>query len=168
MEYLFLKRKKSTATSERQKILLYCAAERHWEKEFAAKGMEGGRKVDCDIYKGVLYQLEIRRVFLDASLSLKKLSDMVETNQTYLSNVVNRYFGCNLKELLNTYRVQYAKELLCTRLYPLNEVAGRSGFKSRSAFYAAFGKITGMTPLYYQAQERKTRENGIMNEMIDN
>ena len=37
---------------------------------------------------------------------------MIETNQTYLSNVVNRYFGCHLKELLNTYRVEYAKELL--------------------------------------------------------
>ena len=37
---------------------------------------------------------------------------MIDTNQTYLSNVVNKYFNCNLKELLNTYRVEYAKELL--------------------------------------------------------
>ena len=26
--------------------------------------------------------------------------------------MVNKYFNCNLKELLNTYRVEYAKELL--------------------------------------------------------
>ena len=57
-----------------------------------------------DRYKGILYQLEIRQVFLDTSLSLKKLSALLETNQTYLSNVVNKYFGCNLKELVNTYR----------------------------------------------------------------
>ena len=31
MEYLFLKRKKSTASSERQKDLLFKAAERHWD-----------------------------------------------------------------------------------------------------------------------------------------
>ena len=37
---------------------------------------------------------------------------MIDTNQTYLSNVVNKYFNCNLKELLNTYRVEYAKRLL--------------------------------------------------------
>lgn len=37
---------------------------------------------------------------------------MIDTNQTYLSNVVNRYFECNLKGLLNRYRVEYAKELL--------------------------------------------------------
>ena len=111
MEYLFLRRKRTTATSERQKTLLFKAAERQWKEEFAGKGTDI-RKVDCNIYKGILYQLEIRQVFLDTSLSLKKLSELLETNQTYLSNVVNKYFGCNLKELVNSYRVEYAKELL--------------------------------------------------------
>ena len=60
----------------------------------------------------ILYQLEIRQVFLDTSLSLKKLRALLETNQTYLSNVVNKYFGCNLKELVNTYRVEYALSLI--------------------------------------------------------
>ena len=87
MEYLFLRRKRTTATSERQKTLLFKAAERQWKEEFAGKGTDI-RKVDCNIYKGILYQLEIRQVFLDTSLSLKKLSELLETNQTYLSNVV--------------------------------------------------------------------------------
>ena len=96
MEYLFLRRKRTTAFSERQKTLLLKAAERHWLEEFAGKEF-AIRKVDCHIYKGILYQLELRQVFLDPSLSLKGLSDLLETNQTYLSNVVNKYFGCNLK-----------------------------------------------------------------------
>lgn len=106
MEYLFLNRKKTTATSGRQKTLLFKAAEREWEHASSERGGEG-RKVDGDIYKNLLYELEIKQVFLDTSLSLKKLSEMLETNQTYVSNVVNRYFGCNLKELLNTYRVEW-------------------------------------------------------------
>ena len=154
MEYLFLRRKKMTATSERQKTLLLKAAERQWEEEFAGKEADI-RKVDCNIDKGILYQLEIRQAFLDASLSLKKLSAMIETNQTYLSNVVNKYFGCNLKELVNTYRVEYAKELLRCGCCPLNEVAGHCGFASKSAFYAAFSKMVGMSPLSYQSQERR-------------
>ena len=156
MEYLFLRRKRTTATSERQKTLLFKAAERQWEEEFASKEV-GGRKVDCDIYKGILYQLEIRQIFLDVSLSLKKLSGMLETNQTYLSNVVNKYFGCNLKELVNSYRVEYAKELLCAGLCSLTEVPCRCGFASKSAFYSAFSRLTGMTPLSYQSQERGKR-----------
>jgi AraC-like DNA-binding protein len=157
MEYLFLRRKKATATSERQKTLLFKAAERHWEEEFAAQAVDG-RKVDCDIYKGILYQLEIRQIFLDASLSLKKLSVLLDTNQTYLSNVVNKYFGCNLKELVNSYRVEYAKELLRSGRCPMNEMPCRCGFASKSAFYSAFSKLMGMSPLYYQSQERRKHQ----------
>jgi transcriptional regulator len=106
--------------------------------------------------------MEVRQVFLDSSLSLKTLSAMLETNQTYLSNVVNRYFGCNLKELVNTYRVEYAKELLRSERCPIEEVPVRSGFGSKSPFYVAFGKVTGMTPRQYVAHERnplKQEEN---------
>ena len=155
MEYLFLRRKRTTATSKRQKTLLFRAAERQWKEKFSSKEIEG-RKVDCDLYKGILYHLEIRQVFLDASLSLKKMSEMLETNQTYLSNVVNRYFSCNLKGLLNAYRVEYAKELLRSGRYLLEEVPQRSGFASKSAFYAAFSKAVGMSPLRYQAKERES------------
>ena len=49
MEYLFLKRKKSTLRSERQRDLLFKAAERHWDEQFAGQGIVG-RKVDCYIY----------------------------------------------------------------------------------------------------------------------
>ena len=41
MEYLFLKRKKSTLRSERQKDLLFKAAERHWDEQFAGQGIVG-------------------------------------------------------------------------------------------------------------------------------
>ena len=102
MDYLFLHRDKRTFTSERQKNLLFRAARIYWEQKFANCEPEKARKVDCELYKYVLYYLEVRQVFLDPKLSLKKLSDMIETNQTYLSNVVNRYFGCHLKELVNT------------------------------------------------------------------
>ena len=150
MEYLFLKRKEVIVASQRQKILLFKTVEKQWEKEFALRRRDG-RGIDRGIYKNLLYQLEIRKVFLDSKLSLKKLSSMIETNQTYLSNVVNRYFDCNLKELINTYRVEYAKELLRERGCGLEEIAAKCGFASKSPFYVAFKKIVGMTPMKYMA-----------------
>lgn len=165
MEYLFLRRKKTTAISERQKTLLDRAAERQWKEEFVAKGIDG-RKADYNIYKGILYQFEVRRVFLDASLSLKKLSEMLETNQTYLSNVVNKYFGCNLKELVNTYRVEYAKELLCSGRCPLDALPGYCGFASKSPFYVAFSKITGMSPMKYLAKEKQKTKIAQSNKVL--
>ena len=164
MEYLFLRRKRSSAVSERQKNLLFKAAQRHWEEEFVGKEANI-RKVDCRIYKAILYQLEIRQIFLDTSLSLKKLSDLLETNQTYLSNVVNKYFGCNLKELVNGYRVEYAKELLSFGRCALNDLPRSCGFASKSAFYSAFSKVAGVSPLSYQSRERRKRELQVINEL---
>ncbi|WP_289391019.1 AraC family transcriptional regulator [uncultured Phocaeicola sp.] len=155
MDYLFLHRDKRTFTSERQKNLLFRAAHLYWEQQFAGRNVEQARKVDCDIYKYVLYYLEVRQVFLDPKLSLNKLSDMIETNQTYLSNVVNRYFGCHLKDLVNTYRVEYAKELLRSGKCPLEELPRRCGFLSRSTFYTSFKKVAGVSPKRYMKQEQR-------------
>ena len=155
MDYLFLHRDKRTFTSERQKNLLFRAAHIYWEQKFAGRNVKQARKIDCELYKYVLYYLEVRQVFLDPKLSLNKLSEMIETNQTYLSNVVNRYFGCHLKDLVNTYRVEYAKELLRSGGCPLEELPQRCGFLSRSTFYAAFKKMTGASPKKYMKQEQR-------------
>ena len=152
MEYLFLRRKKTSGTSVRQKALLYRAAGREWTARFSS--LSDVRPADSLIYKGILYQLEIRRAFLDSSLSLKKLSMMLETNQTYLSNAVNRYFGCHLKELLRNGGC------------PLGEVPSRSGFGSKSPFYLAFVRQTGMTPKRYAARERNLVNLEIENEVL--
>ena len=84
MEYLFLKRKEVIVASQRQKILLFKTVEKQWEKEFALR-RRNGREIDRGIYKNLLYQLEIRKVFLDSKLSLKKLSSMIETNLLLLA-----------------------------------------------------------------------------------
>ena len=108
------------------------------------------RKVDYEIYKSIVYNLEVRKVFLDPKLSLVKFSSIVGTNTTYLSNVVNHYFKCNYKHLLNKYRIRYAKQLISNEVYSPNELYKPCGFSSRSAFYAAFKKIMRVSPLYYQ------------------
>ena len=59
MEYLFLRRKKTSGTSVRQKALLYRAAGREWTARFSS--LSDVRPADSLIYKGILYQLEIRR-----------------------------------------------------------------------------------------------------------
>lgn len=156
MEYLFLKRKGISSTSQRQRDLLFKVAERHWEEEFVMKG-RSSREIDCLIYKNLLYHLEIRKVFLDPELSLKKLSTMIETNQTYLSNVVNRYFECNLKTLVNSYRIEYSKEMIRIGRHQLEEIPKKCGFSSKSPFYVAFKRMTGMTPMQYMT--RLTQSN---------
>ena len=64
---------------------------------------------------------------------------------------------------LNTYRVEYAKELLHAGKCSLEELPQRCGFASRSAFYASFSKIVGMSPLRFLAREQN---NSLLESMI--
>ena len=64
MDYLFLHRDKRTFTSERQRNLLFRAARLYWEQKYADNEVVPKRKVDCELYKYVLYYLEVRQVFL--------------------------------------------------------------------------------------------------------
>ena len=138
MDYLFLHRDKRTFTSERQKNLLFRLPGFIGSRSSQTVSRRKQEKSIVSYINMYCIILEVRQVFLDPKLSLKKLSNMIETNQTYLSNVVNRYFGCHLKELVNTYRVEYAKELLRSGKCLPEELPQRCGFLSRSAFYAAF------------------------------
>lgn len=80
---------------------------------------------------------------------------IVGTNTTYLSNAVNDFFGCNLKSLINWYRVQYAKEILRKHIYRLKDVPFVCGFSSKSTFYVSFKRCEGMTPNQYIHQADK-------------
>ncbi|WP_300512294.1 AraC family transcriptional regulator [uncultured Phocaeicola sp.] len=72
---------------------------------------------------------------------------------------MNNYFGCNFKQLINSYRVKYAKSLLDGDRCLVKDLFKESGFVSKSAFYTAFHKRMGITPLKYLA----TKSDGGMN-----
>ena len=58
------------------------------------------------------------------------------------------------------------KELLRNGGCPLGEVPSRSGFGSKSPFYLAFVRQTGMTPKRYAARERNLVNLEIENEVL--
>jgi AraC-like DNA-binding protein len=80
----------------------------------------------------------------------------------YLSQVINQQTGKNFFDFINSYRITEATTILSedveNRQNILN-LAMSVGFNSKSAFYNAFKKHTGMTPTQYRAQlttERST------------
>ena len=113
-----------------------------------------GKKLEDDIYRNIIFQLEVKKVYLDSKLTLTKFSSIVGTNTTYLSNTVNRRFGMNLKTLVNRFRVGHAKGLMKEFgvQTDLGELIRLCGFSSRSIFYAAFRREVGMTPTRYLAK----------------
>lgn len=107
--------------------------------------MDAESKEDL-IYREVVYQLEVKKIFLDSKLTLTKLSSIIGTNTTYLSNTVNSRFGVNLRTLVNRYRVQHAAQLMDEGVESYEEVVAECGFTSRTVFYRAFKQELGIPP----------------------
>lgn len=105
-----------------------------------------------ELYENILYCIHHKKIYLDSTINLSKLSRLLCTNTTYLSKVINTFFGCNLKTLLNKHRVEYAKGLLEKEECDLKTLPHRCGFASRSSFYAAFIKYERTAPTDYRAR----------------
>lgn len=91
--------------------------------------------------------------FLDSKLSLPDLADRLGVSVNYLSQTINEQAGQNFFDFVNSYRVDLAKKLLVeSGKMNVLAIAMDSGFNSKSAFYNAFKKQTGMTPSEFRRQ----------------
>jgi AraC-like DNA-binding protein len=93
--------------------------------------------------------------FLDSEISLPRLAEQLDMSLNYLSQVINQQAGKNFFDFINSYRIAEATTLLAEdaeNQQNILNLAMSVGFNSKSAFYNAFKKHTGMTPTQYRAQ----------------
>jgi AraC-like DNA-binding protein len=98
-------------------------------------------------------------IYKNPDLSLEMIADELQTNTTYLSQVINEEFQQNFYQLINLHRVDQAKRLLDSpesKKFTIESLANKCGFKSKSSFNSSFKKNTGKTPSEY----RKTQQSG--------
>lgn len=103
------------------------------------------------IYLKIIELLESEKIYTNPYLSIGDLADKVGSNEKYVSNAISTYAKINYSNLINSYRINEAKSLIYKNKYhSLNEVMTASGFNSRTAFYTAFNKHTGMSPKQFK------------------
>ena len=96
--------------------------------------------------------MEQERPYLYKDFKLTDVGRQLPLNRSYLSRLFNEGFGKNFSEVVRSYRVEYAKEVLSTHPeFSLQTVAGLCGFSSDSTFIRAFRILTGMTPSQYRS-----------------
>ena len=91
--------------------------------------------------------------YLDSSLTLQKLADIIGISPQHLSQTINERMNQNFFDFVNCYRIKEAKRLLVDpkgELLTILAIAEEVGFNSKSSFNTAFKKITGMTPTEYK------------------
>lgn len=97
--------------------------------------------------------MQKEKYYLNQELTVYALAKAAETNSKYLRLTINNKFEKNFAAYVNSYRVEEAKELLLkseNNLYNIEYIGELAGFKSKSAFYTAFKKQTGLTPQAYR------------------
>ena len=78
---------------------------------------------------------------------------MTNIPQNYLSQVINETFNCNFYDFINGHRIKEAIPILTDpkrQHLSILEILYDVGFNSKSTFYSAFAKETGMTPKAYK------------------
>jgi AraC-like DNA-binding protein len=102
--------------------------------------------------KLISYMNSTVQPFLDPDLTLVKLSAVLNISSNQLSQAINEKTGMNFNDYVNQYRIDYAKKLLTSpdyQKFTIDAIAMEAGFNSRSPFYNAFKKATGITPRQY-------------------
>ena len=98
--------------------------------------------------------LESKALYLNPELRLSDLATALNIRPYRVSEVLSRGLQTSFYDLINSYRVAKAQELLCSRdssHLNLLGIAMESGFKSKSVFNDVFKKMTGKTPSQFRA-----------------
>ncbi|MDX2301713.1 MAG: helix-turn-helix transcriptional regulator [Microscillaceae bacterium] len=96
---------------------------------------------------------------LDAqfNIDLRKLSEELNLNSTYVSREFPRHFGNqNFGEYIRNARIQKALELFINPEYSLTEIAYLTGFSDQSHFTRVFKQLIGPRLVFPQELIIKT------------
>ena len=105
------------------------------------------------ILKRLTDTMQEEKPYLNNTLTLPELAEMVSTPPNYLSQVINEQLQMNFFDYVNSYRIETAKNLIINPLphtLTILDIAMESAFNSKSAFYSAFKKQVGITPAAFK------------------
>lgn len=106
---------------------------------------------ESKVYLKIIDLLEKEKLYTNPYLSITDLSEKVGSNEKYVSGAISKHAKVNYSHLINSYRINEAKRLIYENQFDsLNEVMTACGFNSRTTFYTAFNKHTGMSPKHFK------------------
>lgn len=126
---------------------------------FQEKEKYKNKEMDAET-KGLISQkLSIiidKELYLNPDFSLEEASKELKISKHLLSQYVNEVLGKSFSNLIKEYRIEKAKKLLKIETnFTFESLGYDSGFSSKSTFFTAFKKITGVTPAEYQKSHSK-------------
>jgi AraC-like DNA-binding protein len=92
-----------------------------------------------------------KKIYKKQDLKITDISQLLGTNRTYVSELINDKFSCSFVDFVNKYRLDEAKTLLNENPEAsVQEVAEQAGFGSTGTFIRVFKNQEGITPGKYR------------------
>jgi AraC-like DNA-binding protein len=131
------------------------------EARARGEGRSHLKEVDVEITAETLTRLmEEERLYRNEELSLNDLADALSVTAHQLSELLNDHLDTNFNAFVNHYRVREAMDLLLDEpSRPVLSIAYATGFNSKSAFYDAFTRFTGTSPLNYRKRHLREKKS---------
>ena len=101
------------------------------------------------LWEKILGAMKVEKMWENPELRLNDLADKTGQSLHHVSQVINERKQMNFFDFVNQYRVEEAKQLLVSekgKQFTILAIAFEVGFNSKTTFYNAFKKETGMTP----------------------
>ncbi|WP_421944226.1 helix-turn-helix domain-containing protein [Pedobacter sp.] len=140
-------------------VLLFIFRNSKEQTFFREKEKYKNKELDEDTRDLIAEKLKViieNELFLKPNFSLDEAAKELKVTKHILSQYVNEILGKSFSNLINEYKIDKAKRLLETQKnYTIESLGYDSGFNSKSTFFTAFKKITGLTPSEYQKMHFK-------------
>ena len=114
----------------------------------------------CNLFKRLESLMTEEQIYKDPLLTKEKVADMLGTNRTYLSQIINEQSNKNFTQYINEYRIYEAVRILSDpqNTQPLKALSVELGFNSMTTFYKLFQQQTSMTPAQYRKQVNELKK----------
>ena len=116
--------------------------------------------LSLELKSKILQLMENEKIYKENNLNLEQLADKLNTNRHNTSQVINEHFNQSFHELVNTYRINEAKQLLKDdkeKSLNIIEIAYEVGYNNKATFNKAFKKYTNLTPSQFQKKQLSSR-----------
>jgi PAS domain S-box-containing protein len=120
------------------------------DEKYPKSSLKGKKEEDLFIH--TIDTIQKNKLYLKPDISLKGVSDLLNTNTKYLSQVINKFSGVGFFEFINQIRLIRFKSLFTSGEFSNLTIFGLAqecGFRNKSTFFRVFKTMTGKTPMEF-------------------